>query len=149
MKPNTIESVLDRLEENSRGCWVWTGCKSGRKDKYGKVKWKGKVVYVHRLIYEHVRGPISKELELDHLCENTLCANPNHLEAITHKENIHRGKGLAAQNAKKTHCKYGHPLSGSNLYLYSSQGRYCRECCKNRVRKYRQRKITSIVCADV
>ena len=54
--------------------------------------------------------------------------NPDHLEAVTGKENVLRGIGLSATNARKTHCKNGHELSGDNLYVVPDGSRSCRRC---------------------
>src|SRR6478752_5165546 len=85
------------LQEN--GCWEWVG--SVRKnDGYGR--WSvGKGTLAHRVIYEKMRGAVPKGLELDHLCRNRLCVNPDHLEPVTTRENIFRGIGSAVQNAQK------------------------------------------------
>lgn len=46
--------------------------------------------YAHRLAYELAVGPIPDGLELDHLCRNTTCVNPAHLEPVTKAENLRR-----------------------------------------------------------
>lgn len=83
--------------------------------------------------HELHKGPIPEGLVIDHLCRNRGCVNPDHLEAVTQRENILRGEGLAAANARKTHCPKGHPYSGENLYVVPSSGRrQCRICADAR-----------------
>jgi hypothetical protein len=85
-------------------------------------------------------GEIPKGLQLDHLCRTPLCFNPQHLEPVTSKENTMRGLGVSSLNAKKTHCKHGHLLSGNNLVILHGNKRNCREC-KNRInREWNKRK---------
>jgi hypothetical protein len=68
-------------------------------------------------------------LELDHKCRARRCVNPDHLELVTHRENILRGQTIAARRIAQTHCINGHPLSGDNLYLKPSDGgRQCKRC---------------------
>jgi hypothetical protein len=120
--------------DRSGECWLWLGAKAI--NGYGRFgarpSWAA-----HRWAYTFTRGPIPDGLTLDHLCRNLLCVRPDHLEAVTDRVNILRGTGPAAANATKTHCKRGHPLSGPNLYIRQSTGRYkhngqtervCRAC---------------------
>ena len=85
--------------------------------------------YVQGVSYELHVGPIPKGLTVDHTCRNRRCVNPNHMEIVTQKENNARGNSPSAINARKTHCKRGHPFSGDNLYVDPGrQSRHCRAC---------------------
>jgi hypothetical protein len=117
-------------------CWLWTAYKD--KNGYGKVTYFQKVTYAHRVAYSLIKGIIPDGLELDHLCRNTSCVNPNHLEPVTTKINCHRGISQAAINSRKTHCINGHELSGKNVYIRRDNGgRCCRECYKARKDRYK------------
>lgn len=70
------------------GCWEWQGSRKGR--RYAQFSRRGELV--HRRHYVAVHGEIPEGMEIDHLCGNTFCVNPWHLEAITHAENVHRGR---------------------------------------------------------
>ncbi len=67
------------------------------------------------MAFELVKGRIPEGLTLDHLCRNRAYVNPDHMEAVSNKENILRGIGPTAQNARKQFCPQGHPLDGDNL----------------------------------
>lgn len=73
-------------------CWVWQRATT-MQGGYGVIKdpHKGKVV-AHRWYYEQAHGPVPDGMDLDHLCRNRLCVNPDHLEPVTRKENVHRGR---------------------------------------------------------
>ncbi len=118
-------------------CWEWTAAK----DRYGYGKFwiDGKRKKAHRVAYELEVGEIPQGLELDHLCRNTACVRPDHLEAVTHKQNTLRGEGLSAQNARKTHCDSGHPFDDANTYVRRYGGRDCRTCNRERMRRRRQK----------
>lgn len=88
-------------------CIEWPGCKSNK--GYGFIYANRKErKMAHRVIYEGLYGKIKDGLVIDHLCRNKLCINPNHLEAVTNKENVLRGVGITAINARKTVCQRGH-----------------------------------------
>jgi hypothetical protein len=110
------------------GCWNWIGNKSST--GYGTVCGHN----APRYIFELVNGKVRKGFETDHLCRNRACVNPEHLEAITKTENILRGTCPMAINARKTHCKAGHPLTGRNVYLRPDRkGRGCNTCMWKRL----------------
>ena len=121
--------------ELTEDCWVWTG---HLRRGYGTLMQDGHDGYAHRFAYESFVGPIPEGLQIDHLCRNRACVNPAHMEPVTLRENILRGESSAAKNARKTHCKRGHPLSGENLYRFGGS-RSCRECQQRRVREYTER----------
>lgn len=103
---------------------------------YGKFKYKGKTLIAHRFSYEHRIGTIPTGLTLDHLCRVRHCVNPDHLEPVPAAENILRGESVSAQNARRTHCKRGHELAGSNLRMDPTGRRICRNCDRDNARIY-------------
>lgn len=119
------------------GCWEWTRgkCSSG----YGSIRVKDKKHRVHRLFYETCFGPVPKGLQLDHLCRNRWCCNPDHMEAVTQQENIRRGLTgkLNNHNARKTRCPRGHEYTEENTYIQRvTGGRQCLICKHSLIRKY-------------
>jgi hypothetical protein len=111
------------------GCWIWMGSKNnGGYGKIGRPRSGNRGVSVHRASYELLVGPIPAGYQIDHLCKNTSCLNPAHLEAVTPRENVLRGNTFARHQAAQTHCVKGHPLSGDNLYRHPDGSRKCRAC---------------------
>ncbi len=139
-------SLVERLAHRGAidgDCWVWMASKNQK--GYGRMvitDSDGKrTKVVHRVIYEHINGPLPKGLEIDHLCKNRACFNPSHIEAVTHKENCRRGN-VGAHFGNKTHCPSGHPYSGDNLYISLKGSRSCRECTRTKSREWARAKRT-------
>ena len=136
------DTKLERLiyhTEITPGCWNWLGQQSTT--GYGRLK-KGKSwTRAHRYSYELFVGDIPEGLVIDHLCRNTLCVNPEHLEAVTMRENVLRGVSPAAQYARRESCSKGHELSGDNLYL-SRGARICKACKRDYMRGWYQARRT-------
>ena len=106
-------------------CWLWMGFLNNW--GYG-LFFDDVQIHSHRWAYIQAKGPIPTGLQIDHLCRVRHCVKPDHLEAVTLYVNILRGEGRSAQNARKTKCIRGHPLSGENLYVRPDGKRQCREC---------------------
>lgn len=120
----SAESILARTIRDG-DCLIWQGAQNSR--GYGSVtNGHGGSMLAHRKVWESVNGPIPEGLTIDHLCMTPLCLNVEHMEVVTRAENARRGC------AARTHCKYGHPLSGENVRLYTRANgrvhRVCRAC---------------------
>lgn len=128
-------------------CWLWTG--KPRSTGYGQISLGPKSagqVGVHRLAFEIGHGPLPPGMEPDHLCHtldescpggaclHRLCVNWDHMEAVTHQENMRRSRqgrrGLptGARQRAKTHCPKGHPYDEANTYNTPDGKRACRAC---------------------
>lgn len=121
---------------NAHDCWEWQAFV--RPDGYGHfwIPARKLMIGSHRVAYELAVGPIPEGLQLDHLCRNTRCCNPAHLEPVTQAENARRS---IPRCAKLTHCKRGHPLSGSNVHVNPKGQRICRTCKREGQRRIRAR----------
>ena len=131
--------INHHIKINANGCWEWTGSKT--KNGYGQIGVGGKLFMAHRYIYEQKIGPVPCSLDLDHLCRNRCCVNPDHMEPVTRSENLKRGNsGIWAKlvNGAKTHCPKGHEYSGANLYVHPRGARCCRVCTNERARLRRK-----------
>jgi hypothetical protein len=84
------ERFVEKVEKTDT-CWNWTGSTDRG---YGKIGLRRGVapLYAHRVSYEFHVGPIPAGLQLDHLCRNRSCVNPAHLEPVTQRENLARGR---------------------------------------------------------
>jgi hypothetical protein len=123
--PNDVAGFWERVDKSGE-CWEWT--RSLTPAGYGHLRAPGgKYVYAHRRAYELAVGPIPKGLVLDHLCRNTKCVRPDHLEPVTSAENVRRG--AAPYGAVRTTCKHGHDITKpENVYTAPRGDNRCRVC---------------------
>lgn len=143
-----MDGPIPSHRPNLGPCWLWTGnCKNRGYGVFGKTT-------SHAWAYEHFVKAVPDGLTLDHICHNEnpecgggqtcihrRCCNPSHLEVTTHLENSLRSPtSMISINRAKTHCPRNHPYDAENTYINRKGSRTCRECTREAVRKYRQRK---------
>jgi hypothetical protein len=123
--------------DNSSGCWEWTASsRAGGKGEYGGFGMKAlgyPNIQAHRAAWILLRGPIPAGLTIDHLCRNTNCVNPDHLEPVTAAENIRRAFEI------RTHCPNDHEYTEANTHRMRNGRRRCRACHRDREAERRAR----------
>lgn len=144
--PRKATNVLERFEVDDNDCWIWTGKLSTAGYARAPGGRRGYHIQASRLMYEALVGPIPEDLELDHLCRVRSCVNPDHLEPVTHAENVRRGDGGRVWR-EKTHCPSGHPYDEQNTKWYQGR-RYCRACHLINDIKRRGRKGPAAECKN-
>jgi hypothetical protein len=140
-------------------CWSWTGCLDPK--GYGRFHTRGTGRLAHRVAYELFVGPIPSGLTLDHTCHSSAvsvcsggascvhrsCVNPEHLEAITQRENILRGR--IVNHPTLTHCPQNHPYDDKNTYWRETPNgtptRHCRICSRASGARYRARRRSALI----
>lgn len=133
-----FEAKVDR----SGDCHRWTGAHTY--NGYGRVKYGDRIRGAHEAALLLSGVEIPPGMEIDHVwargCKYRDCVRVKHLEVVTPRENTLRGNSISAINARKTHCKRGHPLSGNNL-LVVKHGRNCRACADMHERNRKPRPV--------
>lgn len=133
-----------RVDED--GCWIWQMAK--RKLGYGVLTRTRNGVTTsraaHCLVYEILVGPIPDGLELDHLCRVPWCVNPEHMEPVTHAENIRRGamghlSELRRPKPWPTHCPKGHAYDEKNTAVNDRNRPVCRRCSSDKTIRWQRR----------
>lgn len=88
--------IAEPIEQKYRvdpetGCWNWIRAQDGH--GYGQYlhPTTKRTTHPHRFLYERAHGPIPQDWDVDHLCRNRLCVNPDHMEGVTRRENLLRG----------------------------------------------------------
>lgn len=124
--------------ERTANCWHWRGTKD--RDGYGVFgkHVAGQSRRAHRISWELLRGEIPAGKQLDHLCRNADCVNPEHLEPVTSRENSARGNTTWAQVARTGLCSRGHKLTGGG----------CRECENQKKRELKTARDAAGVCVE-
>ena len=114
----------------TEGCWLWNG--TTNRAGYGRCGGG----FAHRVAYQFIVGRIPEGMELDHLCRQRNCVNPDHLEPATHHVNMLRGC-----QAQQTHCINGHPFNDENTRIRvrrdGTTSRQCYPCVRERQRRSR------------
>jgi hypothetical protein len=142
LTPNQIERFMSKIIKTN-SCWEWTAFKN--RDGYGRFKLNGKMILSHRVSYELFKEDIPDGLTIDHLCRNRDCVNPDHLEVVTHEENVKRGD-IGLWQKLKTHCPQGHEYTKENTSVHKNK-RKCRKCDRIRA-KIRYDKKTKLNVGD-
>lgn len=142
------EKFWDQVLVVGSGCWLWDGFvnPNGYGQRTVRVQGRNRTIQAHRLAYELFVGPVPIGLELDHLCRTRSCVRPDHLEAVSHAENVRRGESAAASTAAaaaRTHCRRGHALRSDNVRVHRGadgyERRYCLACARVRKQEYEAR----------
>jgi hypothetical protein len=130
-----VQKLMDRFMkfvsfEPMSGCWLWIGhtMKNGY-GKFGHSK-KHRSMLAHRESYMLFNGDLVDGLDVDHVCCNRSCVNPEHLVLATRSQNIMRYRRNTPIDPRryKTHCKHGHEFTSSNTYIKPNGCRACRQC---------------------
>ncbi len=130
---NNLSQARDRFfkfVDKSGSCWVWTGSRDP--NGYGKFSYSSESVFAHRYSYA-LDKPLDKSLTLDHLCRNTSCVNPSHLEQVTIGVNTSRAPkhivhgDFSGVVRSRDACRKGHRLTKDNVYI-SNGARRCKIC---------------------
>lgn len=101
------------------GCWGWDGSLSSR--GYPQIKIDRKIVRAYRYSYELHYGPIEPGLEIDHMCRNTVCVNPEHLQMVTKSENLQNLSGANRNSSTGVRGVSWHP--GKQKYVVQARSR--------------------------
>ena len=135
----TLEERFWSKVRKGPGCWEW---KAATSNGYGNIQRDGKACYAHRVAFEMRHGKIPAGKQIDHLCRNTQCVRPSHMEAVSPRENTVRGSGPTAINAKKKFCIRGHALDKARIS--KSGWRRCRPCERIHAAEYRARRAHDV-----
>lgn len=126
LTPNQEDRFWSKVEVHQpAGCWEWT---AGLISGYGRFAFGQSQFMSHRVAYHLLIGPIPADMQLDHLCRNTKCVNPDHLEVVTQTENLRRGYGPTGTHGRKTHCVHGHKFTPENVRIDGKGSRHCVTC---------------------
>jgi hypothetical protein len=122
------DRLLSQVDRSADGCWNWLGQVT---NNYGRTGISRSKVWAHRASYEEFVGRIPPGFQIDHLCKNTVCINPDHLEAVTPRVNTLRSDSLSAIAARRTHCAAGHEYTDENTrQRRDRRARVCRTCAR-------------------
>lgn len=85
--------IAARVVVTDGGCQIWAGATSGKRGRgagYPRMSLDGGTMAVHIVAWVIENGPVPPKKQIDHVCRNRLCINPDHLEMVTHLANQRR-----------------------------------------------------------
>ena len=117
------------------GCWEWNA--SLDRNGYAKANvglgGRRRGTTAHRAAWIVHRGPIPPLLQIDHLCRNKRCINPEHLEPVSARENTRRKSTVNLPLGERQGCsKHG---TSNGYWTNPTRGRprwSCNPCMKRR-----------------
>lgn len=143
-----IDTFVRKTRRMPNGCIEWLGYLDA--DGYGRYYANyPNTVYVHRIAFERTKGSIPEGMQVDHICFNRKCLNPDHLQLLTASENARRispeGRlawRLAQERRRQdvTHCQRGHEFSADNTKVDRRGQRSCKTCARRAEQKRQARR---------
>lgn len=131
-----LRRVLDKIVI-ADGCYEYEGA---HVNGYAVCKFAQRHRQVHRLLYEHLVGPVPRDRDIHHVCRNKGCVNLDHLALMS--------RAFHAKQHLKERCPQGHLYVGANLYVNPQGGRECRACHRKRKREaWRLKNWGAVECA--
>jgi hypothetical protein len=143
-----IKKIWAKLQV-SGFCWHYGDYKH---KNHATVYFAGRRIGVHKVVYEYLVGLVPEGYKLDHVCRNKRCVNPDHLEPVTHSENIKRAwkystkqgfEGAGKRSKVSTHCRKGHNLSDVGVLLSKrangTERKKCRACQHDAQERWRRK----------
>jgi len=137
LKRDPLLRLIEKVDVSPEGCWIWQAAKS--RDGYGKFALNRVNSNAHRVAFLLLRGDIPEGYDLHHVCENTLCVNPEHLQPVTKRQHI-----ALTPNANAYHrLAFGHCKNGHNPDVTGWSGNrihgHCLLCVRERNRRRAKR----------
>lgn len=102
---------MAKVSQAETGCWLWNGAKNNYKG-YGRIAANGRRYLAHRYGFQLFRGCLSDDESLDHLCRNTRCVNPAHMEPVSVSENARRRNAVAGRQFNPGRLRLPAPRGG-------------------------------------
>ena len=93
-------------------CWLWRGnCTRGRP----RMRVKGKLVYVHRYVFERAYGPLPPKTVVMHRCNQLRCVRPNHLLLMPRNAPFRLAAAKARQTKETSEAEFDSEEEASQL----------------------------------
>jgi hypothetical protein len=122
-----------RVVDTETGCWMWTGGLNN--SGYGLIMVDSKHYSITKIVLWAFKGMeeaiTNTKKHACHHCDTPGCVRPYHLFLGSARDNMaDRERKKRGNESRKTHCKNGHPLSGTNLRIPKTGKckRRCRIC---------------------
>lgn len=132
LRSHLLPTAPPPMSQVPGSCWVWVGPMST--DGRPLMQVEGQTKSVRRMLYDLVYGPLAARTFLAPGCAVGRCCNPHHV--VTEDRGPVRGQSVPFQKTGYDRCKYGHPLTPDNSYVYNGR-KLCRTCRAKAQARYR------------
>lgn len=148
LTPKDVARMWSKVDKRgSDECWPWLGAvtRAGYGTFDAGPRSARKRSGAHRVVWEVVKGEqLPTDLAIDHLCKNTVCVNPDHLEPVPQRVNVLRGDSVVGKVNREMVCLRGHDLTLPDAFVVSPTARHCRKCQQVRRRARYERDRTGL-----
>jgi hypothetical protein len=83
-----LAEITNHVSVDENGCWIWSGTKSVTGYPVLRTAHRRDERRVHRVVLEAKHGKPLGSQQAHHVCAVRACVNPDHLQPVTHAENV-------------------------------------------------------------
>ena len=117
------------FERDDFGCLIPVG-RTPRNDGRIRIHHEGRTEYLYRAVYGWLHRPLKDGDALDHLCRNSSCCEPSHLEVVPQRVNARRAFGSIDDSGVCRIHGFGEMTTHRNKAVVGGRAVRCKACLR-------------------